>query len=190
MGEHRLDSNAGRRDRGQDGLPVRPQTVRGGSSDGHSLVEQLRLARHRHPRSSRRHHDVGRGHAPRQRASMVVLAQQQHRTRRRLRPRREPHLKPNPGLNTTDVPASGLGPASPPPPHAAPSRRPHSRKARAQGMAFRAPRTCGLTRRRMPRTRSRAPAPATATASPMDRRRRLIRSGRRCSRCAVLRERA
>jgi hypothetical protein len=106
MGEHRPDANAGRRDRGRDGLLVRPQNVRDGSSDGLALVEQLRLARHR---------DVGRRHAPRQRASMVVLAQQQHRTRRRLCPRREPHLKPNPGLNTTVVPRIGpRAPASPP----------------------------------------------------------------------------
>jgi hypothetical protein len=118
MCEHRPDANAGRRDRGPDELPARPQDVRDDSGDRHALDERLRLARLRRHRSSRRHRDVRRRQAPRQRASTDVLARQQHRTRRRLRPRREPHSHPNanPGLNTTYVPRIGLrAPASPRP---------------------------------------------------------------------------
>jgi hypothetical protein len=92
MGERRPDANFGRRgESGPDGLPARPQNVCDGSGDGHALVERLRLARHRRAWPSRRHRDVRRRHAPRQRASTDVLARQQHRTQRRLRPCREPH---------------------------------------------------------------------------------------------------
>jgi hypothetical protein len=141
MGEHIPDANAGQRDRGPDGLPVRPPDVRGGSGDGHALVERLRLARHRRAWPSRCHRDVRRRHTPRQRASTDVLARRQHRSRRGHRRRRERRPNPNPnpnlnpGLNTTDLPR--IGPRTPAPPPL--SRRPHSRKARARGTAFSRP---------------------------------------------------
>lgn len=79
MGERRPDAKSRRRDRRADGFPARSQDVRGGRSVGHALLERFHLACHRHPRSSRRHRDLWRWHASRQRATTISLAGRQHR---------------------------------------------------------------------------------------------------------------
>jgi len=121
----RADADASRGDSIADGLPARLEDVRERRSNGHALLERLRLARNGRPRPPRRRRDLRRRHAPRQRASTDPLAGRQHRAGRRVCPRGEPsantganlnlNLDPDPKYNTADVPR--IGPRDSPPPH-------------------------------------------------------------------------
>jgi hypothetical protein len=131
MGGHRPDANAGRRDRGRDGLPARPQNVRDGSGDGHALVQRLRLARHRRPLSSRRHPTYCAG---------MLLASEHRQTFSPdsstefggvYVPAENATSNPTPASTQPTSPASGL---APPPLHLSPSgARALSMTAFAQG---------------------------------------------------------
>jgi hypothetical protein len=95
VGEPRTIADSSRRNRHADGLPTGTQDVRDGRCDRHALVERFRLARHRQPRSSWRHRDLWRRHAPRQRATTNTLAGWKHGARRHIRRRREGHSPAN-----------------------------------------------------------------------------------------------
>ena len=124
-------ADASRGDRIADGFCARPEDVRDRRSNGHALLERLRLARNGCPRPPRRRRDLRRRHAPCQRASTDSLTGRQHRAGRRVRPGAGP--SPNTGAilnldrdrdpkyNTTDVPR--IGPRDSPPPHEPAPRR-------------------------------------------------------------------
>ena len=117
--ERRADADARRGHRIADGLPTRPEDVRGRRSNGHALLQRFRLARNGRPWPPRRRRDLRRRHAPRQRASTEPLAGRQHRAGRRVRPRGEPSANTganlNPKYDSPDVPH--IGPRDSPPPH-------------------------------------------------------------------------
>jgi hypothetical protein len=102
VGEPRTIADSWRRNRRADGFPTGTQDVRGGGGDRHALLERFRLARLRQPRSSWRHRDLWRRHAPRQRATTNTLAGWKHGARWRICPCGGIHSPADANTNTLD----------------------------------------------------------------------------------------